>query len=404
MYEEYAHRFEENAAKEESVYYTPRHLAEYIVDHAMGMLGPDAHRARVLDPAAGGGVFLLAAFRRLVQARWRATGVQPDSKAIREILNTQLVGIDINPAARQLSALALYLTALELDPNVSWLKHLKFKALQDTVLLGAEHWRDAASDLALGSLILPVAPSLAGQFDLVVGNPPWTAVKGKPTQRAIDVVGRSAMAERGIAPVSNPDGVPDLPFVWQSTRLAKPGAVLAFALHGRLLTKMTHPGVQARQALFEGLDVSYVLNGLELRNTRVWPNMTAHFCLLFARNCAADHDSRFYAVTPVEDEGLNREGRVRIDSKDAWTSDPTMVASIPHLFKTLAKGNALILSCSAACCVSRSRREGQMSVYDRLRLLLMVCVRSWYGTCPSGIWPMGTVTRPAAKRKMRPSC
>ncbi|WP_242112708.1 HsdM family class I SAM-dependent methyltransferase [Luteimonas aquatica] len=341
VYEEYAHRFEEDDAREKSVYYTPRHLAEYMVDHAMVMLGPAAHLARVLDPASGGGVFLLAAFRRLVQARWRATGVQPDTETIREILNTQLVGIEINPAARQLSALALYLTALELDPNVGQLKHLKFKALQSSVLLSAEYWRDATSGLDLGSLSLPVPPTLAGQFDLVVGNPPWTAVKDKPKQQAIDAISRSAMADRGITPVSNPDGVPDLPFVWQATRCAKPGAVMAFALHGRLLTKTTEQGVQARQALFNGLDVTYVLNGLELRNTRVWPNMTAHFCLLFARNRTSDQNSRFYAVTPVEDQGLNREGRVRIDSKDAWASDPTMVGSIPHLFKTLAKGNAL---------------------------------------------------------------
>lgn len=341
VYEEYAHRFEEQTARAESVYYTPRHLAEYMVDQAMAALGPGAHSARVLDPASGGGVFLLTVFRRLVQARWRATGVQPTTKTIREILNTQLVGIDINPAARQLSALALYLTALELDPTVGRLKNLKFRALQDTVLLGAEHWRDRDSDLLLGSLSLPVSPVLKGRFDLVIGNPPWTAVKGKPKQQAIDAVSRGAMVERGLAPVGNPDGVPDLPFVWQATRYARPEGLIAFALHGRLLTKMTEQGVQARRALFDGLDVTYVLNGLELRNTRVWPNMTAHFCLLFARNRPSNQNSRFYAVTPVEDRGLNREGRVRVDSKDAWTSDPAMVSSVPHLFKTLAKGNAL---------------------------------------------------------------
>ncbi len=341
VYEEYAHRFEKDAAKEDSVYYTPRHLAEYVVDHAMSMLGPSAHLARVMDPATGGSVFLLAAFRRLVQAQWRATGVQPDTKTIRRILNTQLVGIDINPAARQLSALALYLTALELDPNVSQLKNLKFKALQGSVLLAAEEWEDQVSELNLGSLSLPIPSDLQGGFDLVVGNPPWTAVKGKLAQKAMDSISRSAMIDRGIEPARNPDGVPDMPFLWQATRWAKPGAVIAFAVHGRLLTKTTEQGLQARRALFQGLDVSYVLNGLELRNTPVWPNMAAHFCLLFAHNRPAGEDSRFYAVTPVEDKGLNREGRVRIDSKDAWTSAPGMVTMIPHLFKTLAKGNAL---------------------------------------------------------------
>lgn len=341
VYEAFVHRFEPKSAKHQSVYYTPRHLAEYLVDHALSMAGPKAHEAKILDPAAGGGVFLLAAFRRLVQGRWRATGKQPTTKVIRDILNSQLVGIEINPAARQLSALALYLTALELDPDVEALRDLKFKKLQDRVLLAAEDWCDEASGLPLGSLSEPVASQLKGKFDVVVGNPPWTSTGSKKLQRAIDAIARSAMAECGVTPVANPDGVPDLPFVWQATGWAKPGGVIAFALHGRLLIKTTDAGMAARKAIFDGMDVTYVLNGLELRGTEVWPNMDAHFCMLFARNQRPAADSRFYAVTPVEDRGLNREGRVRIDSKDAWTSDRCMVSAVAPLFKILAKGNAL---------------------------------------------------------------
>lgn len=344
VYEAHIHRFQRPTAKEESVYYTPRHLAEYTVDQALGMLGEKAHTARILDPAAGGGVFLLAAFRRLVQARWRATGLQPTTSVIRSILNTQLVGMDINPAARQMSALALYLTALELDPDVGTLQNLTFEALQGKVLVPTEGWVDAESGQSLGSLSHPDTDKYAGAFDLVVGNPPWTSLPHAKRQRAMDRIARSAMISRGIEPVANPDGVPDLPFVWQSTRWAAPGAVIAFALHARLLIKTTPLGLQARRAVFKGLNVSYVLNGMELRNTPVWPGNAAYFCLLFARNQAAPDDSRFYAVTPSVDCVLNAEGRIRIDHKDAWASDAAMVEQVPTLFKTLAKGNSLDVS------------------------------------------------------------
>lgn len=344
VYEAHIHRFQSPTAKEESVYYTPRHLAEYTVDHALGMLGESAHMARILDPAAGGGVFLLAAFRRLVQARWRATGVQPTTSVIRSILNTQLVGMDINPAARQMSALALYLTALELDPDVGTLQNLTFDALQGKVLVPTEEWIDAESGQPLGSLSHPETSKFAGAFNLVVGNPPWTSLPHEKRQRAMDRIARSAMLERGIEPVANPDGVPDLPFVWQSTRWAAPGAVIAFALHARLLIKTTPLGLQARRAVFRGLDISYVLNGMELRGTPVWPGNAAYFCLLFARNQAAADDAQFYAVTPSIDRVLNAEGRIRIDHKDAWASDAMMVEQVPALFKTLAKGNSLDVS------------------------------------------------------------
>lgn len=341
VYEEYVHRFETDTAKEDSVYYTPRHIAEYVVDHALGMLGEDAHKARILDPAAGGCVFLLTAFRRLVRARWRKTGKPPNTAEIRKILNKQLVGIDKNPAARQLSALALYLTALELDSNAHTLTNLRFDALQGRVLLAAEDWIDADSGLRLGSLSRPIWPELTACFDVVLGNPPWTSRSGSALHKALDRGARQAMADRGIDPVPNPDGVPDLPFVWQATRFAKPGAVIAFALHGRLLTKTTELGWQARRAVFAGLDVRYVVNGQQLRKTQVWPKMQATFCLLFALNQRSSAESRFYAVTPHLDESLNRYGRVRIDSKDSWAADREMVDRTPFLFKALAKGNGL---------------------------------------------------------------
>lgn len=346
VYEAFAHRFETGHAKHTSVYYTPRYLAEYMVDRALGMLGSNVKKARILDPASGGGVFLLAAFRRLVKAHWPTDPQKGglSTPQIRRILNEQLVGMDINPAARQLTALALYLTALELDPNTPSLKNLTFSPLQDKVLIDAaayEQHSATPSERGLGSLSASALAAYATQFDVVIGNPPWTAVTDKTLQAAMDQTSTQLQLNRDLTPINNPDGVPDLPFVWAATHWAKPGGVIAFALHGRLLGKTSEAGHAIRQQIFQGVEVDYVLNGMELRNTCVWPSMSAPFCLLFARNQPAGPESKFNAVTPLLDEGLNREGRVRIDSKDAWTSDVAMVQRAPWLFKALAKGNAL---------------------------------------------------------------
>lgn len=59
---------------------------------------------------------------------------------------------------------------------------------------------------------------------------------------------------------------------------------IAFALHARLLFQRGETMPEACNALFGALDVTGIVNGTELRRTRVWPEITAPFCLLFACN------------------------------------------------------------------------------------------------------------------------
>ena len=66
--------------------YTPPFLAALLLDHAMPY-GKLTGRERVLDPSCGSGVFLVGAFRRLVNA-WRARHrwQTPDVNTLKKIL------------------------------------------------------------------------------------------------------------------------------------------------------------------------------------------------------------------------------------------------------------------------------------------------------------------------------
>ena len=153
IYEELMHQLDPEAQKNTSVYYTPWHIAEYMVEQAFRDL-PNGHKARVLDPACGAGIFLVSSFRKLVELRYRETGEPPKRGEIRRVLNNQLVGMDINSHARTLTALSLYLTALELDPKPSPIDDLKFKEkLEGRVLVDV---RDPESPEGLA----PMAGSL----------------------------------------------------------------------------------------------------------------------------------------------------------------------------------------------------------------------------------------------------
>ena len=131
-------------------YYTPDWLAEHLLDES-GFTGEPG--TRLLDPACGSGTFLVLAIRRMRRA------MPSDRLPLfrRELLGRILdavVGFDLNPLA-VLAARANYLMAvrdlLDEGEEVEIPVHLRDAILP---LPGDEH-----------------APG--GQFDYVVGNPPW---------------------------------------------------------------------------------------------------------------------------------------------------------------------------------------------------------------------------------------
>lgn len=347
-YEELIHRFDKSARHATSVYYTPYHIAEYMVEEAFHEL-PVGSKARLLDPACGAGVFLVAGLRKLVELRFRETGARPTREQIRDILHHQLAGFDTNGHARTLAALALYLTALELDPHPAPVEALRFKKLEGSALI------DVADPGSQTGELVPMAGSLGDHvfdhyrdaFDVVIGNPPWTSLTAH--YNAIDRLFtrrcREVAAQRGLDKIAasyhNPDRVPDLPFVWGAMAWAKPGGRIALALAGRWLFKQSSKGVAARNALFEALKVTGILNCAALRQTQVWPSVDQPFCLLFADNELPGPDDRFIFVSPHYEPDLNDKGLLRVDASDASPVAFNLVVNNPAALKTLYRGTVL---------------------------------------------------------------
>lgn len=351
-YEHYLHRHAPQKQRSEGGYYTPRLIADLMVRGGLGAVGRggSAHSARVLDPAAGAGVFLLTAFRQLVAERWRAEGRRPDTEALRQILYDQITGFDINEAALRFAALGLYLISIELDANPEPVRKLRFENLRGCVLLkvgGDDGGR------ALGSLGPAVGDEHVGRYDLVIGNPPWASGTRLPGWSEVQAIVRRIAQQRlpSDAPVPPiPNEVLDLPFVWRAMEWAKPMGQVVFALHARLLFQQGDGMQEARRALFAAIEVTGVVNGVELRQTRVWPEIAAPFCILYARNRPPPRGSGFRFVSPRLEVSLNKAGGMRIDATNAELITAAEVAERPEILKLLFKGS-----------------RADIQVYDRLR-------------------------------------
>lgn len=350
VYERFAWKWEHKTAKETSVHYTPRNIAATLVDEAFTKL-PNAHEARVLDPACGASVFLVLAFRRLYQERWKKTKQRPDTKAIREILDKQLVGFDISESAIKLAALGLYLTAIELDPNPVPPEKLKFRHLRDKVLFNfRREVIDPEEGAIAGSLGEHVGKRFDGQFDLILSNPPWTSLKSKerPLAEELNRLSKAIITRRSdegtAAAYTNPDFGPDLPFVWKATEWCKPGGRIALALPARILLKQESIPRRARETLLRLVEVTGIINGANLRKTKVWPEVDQPFLLLFAKNRKPKEDHSLRFITPYPDVSLNSLGEMRIDANSAQPIVTQAGVEQPWLWKTLSIGTSLDVS------------------------------------------------------------
>ena len=367
VYEHFAHRFMPEHAHATSIHYTPRDIAELLVDGVFAATpAPKRHLARVLDPAAGAGVFLVLAFRRLVSERWQHSGRRPQRDAIRKILTEQLCGLDINPTSVKVAALSLYLAALELDPQPQPLSDLKFERLFDSTLhcVEADRLGDAV-DAKLGSLSASL--STWGPFDIVLANPPWNSLDAKfrkqlesiAPQRPAGVGDMDSLT--GKSPV--PHQWPDVAFMWRSLQWCRPGGVIGMIVHARLL--FSDEATEVRARWFSLARVTGVLNGMFLRKERhIWPSNSQPFCAVVALNEPPQPEDSFYYLSPRLEPALSQNGEFRLDPRSAMAVPLKLAARERHVFKTLARGSALDLDL-----VRRLGREPRIPLCDYFKQL-----------------------------------
>ncbi|QDU59524.1 Type IIS restriction enzyme Eco57I [Planctomycetes bacterium Pan216] len=152
--------------------YTPPFLASLLLDYAM-----PHHRLtgteRVLDPACGSGVFLVGAFRRLVSVQ-RSKGESVSVDMLKSILKNQIFGVELDSDAVDLTAFSLALGVCDsLLPEVIW-KELKFDRLRNSNIFEADFFDSFRDDEGIGSV---------GQFDVILGNPPFESAFSEPAAR-----------------------------------------------------------------------------------------------------------------------------------------------------------------------------------------------------------------------------
>ncbi|MCI5222121.1 MAG: hypothetical protein D3924_05485, partial [Candidatus Electrothrix sp. AR4] len=198
-----------DAKNSKGVVYTPPMLVDFLLDQCLP-LNAATLSWKVLDPACGSGVFLVGAFKRLIQC-WRIANdwKQPTYHDLQAILKNSIFGIDNakDSEAVLITAFSLCVALCdELDPLVIWNK-LKFDNLQERNLLDIDFFEVVESG------------EFNNHFDLVIGNPPFDS---RLTTDAAQQLEKNKVKDRP----KLPDTQLALLFLEQSFRVARKNAVV----------------------------------------------------------------------------------------------------------------------------------------------------------------------------------
>ncbi|ABW68944.1 N-6 DNA methylase [Desulfosudis oleivorans Hxd3] len=192
--------------------YTPPFLASLLLDQALPyskLTGTE----RILDPACGSGIFLVGAFKRLVNV-WRSRNSwrRPSVTSLKKILKQSIYGIELDPNAIDLSVFSLCLAICDaLQPKVIW-QDLKFDPLYKSNLFKADFFQ------VLLNSHQKVPTLFDNDFDVIIGNPPFES-KLSDSGKEVNYIAQQNDNSRG----SLPDKQVAYLFFEQAFNVLKPG-------------------------------------------------------------------------------------------------------------------------------------------------------------------------------------
>lgn len=201
--------------EKKGIVYTPPILVNFMIDEIMPLDKPQKN-FKLLDPSCGSGIFLVAAYKRLIQwwmieNKWK----KPSPTVARNIIKKSIYGVDIHPGAVQLSIFSLSLALCDtLQPDAIW-DELKFDNLEESNNIIHKDFFNYVQE-----------KEFHNKFDLVIGNPPFVSDTDSTDFKILEKEESKNRPKIDNKQLVLPDKQLALLFLEQGFKLLKPDAFL----------------------------------------------------------------------------------------------------------------------------------------------------------------------------------
>lgn len=231
---------ERTYSSENGAYYTPYFLADFMNDWCLEKIDKSKSPV-VMDPACGSGVFLVGAFKKIVEQKYNTNkGINPDE--LSDILLNNIFGIDKNLKALKLACFSLYIALLEyLTPKDILENEFKFPNLIGKTLFEKNFFDRELDGIGICA-------------DIIIGNPPWVSDK--------DVMHNKYCKERNI-PIS--DKQIAQAFIVRAKDFANQNAIVSLLVTNSIFTNEN--AEQFREYLLQNFRILEVFNLYGIKST-----------------------------------------------------------------------------------------------------------------------------------------
>ena len=341
IYEMFAHGEDSERAETQSVHYTRLCLVELMLSLAMPGL---EDTARVLDPACGSGVFLVEAFRRLAWARTKRLGRPLTRQELHEMLRTQVFGVDIDRDAVYVAAFSLYLALLELDPDPKPPDALRLPPLMEDDKCGNPRSLYVQDFFNTAHEFNMAPPFKDKGFDLIVSNPPWTALNRSTAPRDPDFPNEGV--QWGLEYIRGhkvPYRKPDQAFLQRTRDFANSESRIAMVISSRFFHQVSAPGKLWRDEFFQNNAVKTIVDLSDLVTEKLLFGVTSSARLpasvVIFSPVQPDQQDNVQYIAPKWYPGVRNRDEILVTSADIQFIPERLVQDRSFRWKTAFRGS-----------------------------------------------------------------